>query len=124
MFQKHGFQPAFAGVTHEDKHAKMSASNRYESISFNSSETDDFNSFSSNSSKGASRPAKKPSRPPQKKQKKTVTLEISGRTIFKFAVIIIAVILLAVLGISAIVSMGKPKGSLLWGQKKRCFNIS
>ena len=109
MFQKHGFQPAFAGVTHEDKHAKMSASNRYESISFNSSETDDFNSFSSNSSKGASRPAKKPSRPPHKKQKKTVTLEISGRTIFKFAVIIIAVILLAVLGISAIVSMGKPK---------------
>ncbi|MBR5139453.1 MAG: hypothetical protein IKV16_00215 [Clostridia bacterium] len=109
MFQKHGFQPAFAGVTHEDKHAKMSASNRYESISFNSSETDDFNSFSSSSSKGARRPAKKPSRPPHKKQKKTVTFEINGRDILKIVAILAALILIAVLGVSAIISMGKPK---------------
>lgn len=106
MFQKHGFQPAFAGAAPVNMRTKASASTQYETVSFSSSETDDFNSFSS---KGASRPQKKASRPPQKKNKKTVTLEISGRTLFKFAAIIIALILLIVLGISAIVSMGKPK---------------
>ena len=66
MFQKHGFEPAFAGVTQEDKYAKVSNSKRYESVSFNSSETDDFNSFSSGDS---SRQQKKASRPPKNKRK-------------------------------------------------------
>ena len=73
MFQKHGFEPAFAGVTQEDKYAKVSNSKRYESVSFNSSETDDFNSFSSGDSP---RQPKNSSRPPKNKRKKTVTLEV------------------------------------------------
>lgn len=106
MFQRYGFQPAYAGAAPMNTHTKASTSKQYQNISFSSSETDDFNSFSS---KGASRPQKKVSRPPQRKKKKTVTLEISGRTLFKFAAIIIAAILLIVLGISAIVSLSKPK---------------
>ena len=106
MFQKHGFKPAFAGVTQEDNYAKVSNSKRYESISFNSSESDDFNSFSSGDS---SRQQKNSSRPPRTPRKKTVTFEVSGRTIFKLAAIIAAAILLVVLGVVAIVSMNKPK---------------
>ena len=106
MFQKHGFEPAFAGVTQEDKYAKVSNSKRYESVSFNSSETDDFNSFSSGDSP---RQPKNSSRPPKNKRKKTVTLEVKGSTVFKLVAIIVAAVLLVVLGVFAVISMSKPK---------------
>ena len=76
MFLKNGFRPAYAGVTPTDKHNGPATSRKTESMAFSSSETDDFNSFSSrSSSRRSSAPKNRPSnsnRPkkPSKKKRK------------------------------------------------------
>ena len=97
MFFKRGFRPAFACASYGDKSEKMGKS--FDGISFDSSETDDFNSFSSSTqSKGHSPRKSNQSQRPSSPHRKTVTLEIPGRTVAIAVGVVVGIILLVVFG--------------------------
>ena len=90
MLPNNKFRPAFASGESMDKPSWINK--KYENISKDSYEND-FNSFSSSSSSGSSRA-------PRNRRKKTVTLEVPGKTLAIAAAVIACIILLTVLIIS------------------------
>ena len=90
MFQKNKFCPAFACGEAMDKPSWINK--KHDGISKDSYEND-FKSFSSGSSSGSSRA-------PKNRRKKTVTLEVPGKTLAIAAAVILSIVLLLVLIIS------------------------
>ena len=91
MLFKNSFRPAFAGVGTTPK--QYMTNKKYDGAIFDSTQSNDFEAFSSRSTSGGYRPPKRPDR-------KTVTLEIPGRTIAIAIGAFVAFILLVSLVVS------------------------
>ena len=96
MLPNNKFRPAYAAGESMDKPSWINK--KYDSISKDSYEND-FKSFSSGSSSGSSRPQRN-------RGKKTVTLEVPGKTLAVAAAVILCIVLLVTLIISTASSRG------------------
>ena len=92
MLLKNSFRPAYAAAVPTDKQSWIEKKRGH--IALDSSQANDFNSFSSSGSSSGRR------RSPQKKHKKTVTLEIPGKTLALAGVVVALIIILLVLVVS------------------------
>ncbi len=95
MFLRNNYRPAFASASPVDKPSKTAKG--YDGIMFGSSETDDFRSFSSS---GYSKEPRRSQKPPRR----TMTLEVSGRSIAIAIASILAVILVIILAVILLTS--------------------